>query len=700
MLEKRYTNRELSWLSFNARVLQEAADETVPLIERLRFLGIFSNNLDEFFKVRYATVKRIDLAGKAGKKVLGGITASKLLEEITKIVIDQQAESLKILEDIQSKLVNHGINIIKEDQVTRNQQDFIKNFFLSKVSPALVTIILNDLPDMPSLKDSAAYLAVKMVMSDESEVKHGISKIINRPVKEKKYVLIEIPRSIERFVILPEENGQQYIILLDDLIRYNLNTIFNIFKYESLTAHMIKITRDAELDLDSDLSKSFIEKISDSVKDRIKGEPVRFVYDKNIEEDTLSYLMNKMGIDSTDSIIPGGRYHNRRDYMNFPNIGQQDLYYEVREPLPIPGLILQTSLFSGIAEKDYLLYTPYQSFAYVVKFLREAALDPKVKTIKITIYRLAKISHIASSLINAVKNGKKVTVQIELRARFDEVANIRYAEQMQEEGVKLIFGVPGLKVHCKTCVIEREEDGKLKRYGFISTGNFNESTSRVYTDYTLFTADTAILKEVNMVFDFFETNYKVNRYKHLIVSPHYTRNAIYNLIQNEIDNAKNGKKSGIRLKLNSLSDNGVIDKLYMASKAGVPIKLIVRGICCLIPGIEGLSENIQAISIVDKFLEHPRVFIFENEENPKIYISSADFMTRNLDQRVEISCPIYDEDIKKELIETFEISWKDNVKARNHCRGMENPYRKSSGPKLRSQFALYDYYLRKTDINE
>ena len=495
-------------------------------------------------------------------------------------------------------------------------------------------------------------------------------------------------------------NGKQYIILLDDLIRYNLHTIFNIFDYESLSAHMIKITRDAGLDLDSDLSKSFIEKISDSVKDRIKGDPVRFVYDKNIDSETLTYLMNKMGIESTDSIIPGGRYHNRRDYMDFPSLGRPELQFEKREPLPIPGLILQTSVLKGIAEKDYLLYTPYQSFAYVVKFLREAALDPKVKTIKITIYRLAKISHIASSLINAVKNGKKVTVQIELRARFDEVANIRYAEQMQEEGVNLIFGVPGLKVHCKTCVIEREEEGKLKRYGFISTGNFNENTSRLYTDYTLFTADAAILKEIDMVFEFFETNYKVNKYKHLIVSPHYTRNVIYSLIQAEIDNAKNGKPAGIRLKLNSLSDNGVIDKLYMASKAGVKIKLIVRGICCLNPGIEGISDNIEAISIVDKFLEHPRVYIFENGGNRKVYISSADFMTRNLDQRVEISCPIYDEDIKQELIETFEISWSDNVKARTHCRGMDNPYRRTDGERVRSQFALYDYYLRKTEIYE
>ncbi|WP_295180050.1 polyphosphate kinase 1 [uncultured Christiangramia sp.] len=700
MANKKYTNRELSWLSFNARVLQEAADETVPLIERLRFLGIFSNNLDEFFKVRYATVKRIDLAGKAAKSVLGGIKASKLLEAITKIVIDQQSESLKILEDIQEQLKEHNIHVINENEVTYKQQDFIKNYFLSKVSPALVTIILNELPEMPSLKDSAAYLAVKMVMTEEVEQKDGIDRILKRKTKEKRYVLIEIPRNIERFVVLPEEDGKQYIILLDDLIRYNLHTIFNIFDYESLSAHMIKITRDAGLDLDSDLSKSFIEKISDSVKDRIKGDPVRFVYDKNIDSETLTYLMNKMGIDSTDSIIPGGRYHNRRDYMDFPSLGRPELQFEKREPLPIPGLILQTSVLKGIAEKDYLLYTPYQSFAYVVKFLREAALDPKVKTIKITIYRLAKISHIASSLINAVKNGKKVTVQIELRARFDEVANIRYAEQMQEEGVNLIFGVPGLKVHCKTCVIEREEEGKLKRYGFISTGNFNENTSKLYTDYTLFTADAAILKEVDMLFEFFETNYKVNKYKHLIVSPHYTRHVIYNLIQTEIDNAKNGKPSGIRLKLNSLSDNGVIDKLYMASKAGVKIKLIVRGICCLNPGIEGISDNIEAISIVDKFLEHPRVYIFENGGNRKVYISSADLMTRNLDQRVEISCPIYDEDIKQELIETFEISWSDNVKARTHCRGMDNPYRRTDGEKVRSQFALYDYYLRKTEIYE
>lgn len=690
-MNHQYINRELSWLQFNERVLQEAADETTPLIERLRFIGIFSNNLDEFFKVRYATVKRIDLAGKGGKSVLGGIKASKLLEEITDVVIGQQSKSLKILDQIRLRLCDHNIFIINEEQVEEHQRAWVKNFFLSKVSPALVTIILNDLEELPLLKDSAAYLAVKMVMKEESP-KKGIS---NRPIKEKKYILIEIPRSIERFVVLPKEGDKQHIIFLDDLIRFNLHSIFNIFEYESISAHMIKITRDAELDIESDLSKSFIEKISSSVKDRIQGDPVRFVYDMNIGEDTLGYLMNKMGIDATDSIIPGGKYHNRRDYRNFPSLGKEELLYKTYEPLPIPGLKLQGSLLNEIAKKDYLLYAPYQSFAYTVKFLREAALDPKVRTIKITIYRLAKISHIASSLINAVKNGKNVTVQIELQARFDEVANIEYAEQMQREGVNLIFGVRGLKVHCKMCLVEREEEGKLKKYGLISTGNLNETTARMYTDYTLFTANDEILKEVNKVFDFFDTNYKVSRYKHLLVSPHYTRSALGKLIHREIENCKAGKPSGIRLKLNSLSDYSMIDKLYEASNAGVKIKLIVRGICCLIPGVAGMSENIEAISIVDKYLEHPRAFILENGGNPHVYISSADWMSRNMDRRVEVSCPIYDEDIKREIIETFEICWSDNVKARVFSLKEDNAYKKDDNPPLRSQFALYDYYLEK-----
>ncbi len=680
----KYTNREISWLQFNARVLQEAADKSVPLIERLRFLVIFSNNLDEFFKVRYATVKRIMQAGKGAKKALGGISAKKLLKQITQIVIEQQAQSLEILKTIQAELEANNIFIIRENEVNQEQASFLKDYFLQKVSPALVTIILDDLEEMPSLKGSAAYLAVTMHLKNPDEVN-----------RNKRYVLIEIPRGIDRFVELPSNNERKYLIILDDIIRYNLKNLLNIFDYKSISAHMIKITRDAELDMAGDLDKSYIEKLLSSIKDRIVGEPVRFVFDKTIPRDTLKYLLAKMGLDHSDSIIPGGRYHNRRDYMKFPSLGAKHLLYKKVSALPIKDLPLQESLIKAIAQRDYLQYTPYHTFSYTVKFLREAAIDPKVKSIKITIYRLAEVSHIASSLVNAVKNGKKVTVSIELRARFDEANNIRYAEQMQREGVNLIFGVPGLKVHAKACVVERLEEKKKKRYGFISTGNFNENTAKIYTDFTLFTCNQDILKEVNQVFDFFETNYKVTKYKHLIVSPHYSRNTFSKLIQQEIENAKQGLPSGIQLKLNSLSDYKLIDKLYEASNEGVKIKLIIRGICCLIPGVPGMSENIEAISIVDKYLEHPRLFIFNNANQPKVYISSADWMTRNLDYRVEISCPIYQENIQKELIETFEICWKDNVKARKFSAQENNHYVSQQEPIVRSQFATYDYYLEK-----
>ncbi len=686
--KNQYINREISWLSFNERVLQESADKNVPLIERLRFLGIFSNNLDEFFKVRYATVKRIVEAGKKGKSELGGETAKNLLAEITNIVIKQQAKSLTILRQIKQELETQNIFLIDETQIKESHKEFIKTYFIQNVSPVLMTIILNDLTEFPTLNDTAAYLAVKMVLMPEEGV-------ANKREKDIRYALIEIPKGIDRFVVLPKIDDKDYIIILDDLIRYSLRNIFNMFSYESITAHMIKITRDAELDIDSDLSKSFIEKISSSVEGRKISDPVRFVYDKSIGKDTLQFLKEKMDVGDTDSVIPGGRYHNRRDYMGFPSLGRQDLMYDKIIPLPIKGLSLEGSLLEKIAEKDYLQYTPYHTFSYVIKFLKEAALDPKVRSIKITVYRLASNSQVAASLINAVKNGKQVTMQIELRARFDEQANIGYAEQLQAEGVKLIFGVPGLKVHSKICVIEREEGDKIKRYGFISTGNFNESTARIYTDYTLFTAHEPILKEINKVFEFFTTTYKINKYKHLVVSPHYTKNYFLDLIDQEIENAKDGKKAYIKIKMNSFTSYKMVDKLYEASDAGVEIQLIIRGICCLIPGVKGMSDNIEAISVVDKFLEHPRVFIFGNDDNPKVYISSADWMTRNLDNRVEVGCQIYDDDIKQEMIDTFEISWSDNVKARIFSDKQDNAYRKNNKPKVRSQFAMYDYYLNK-----
>lgn len=685
MLKYKYIDREKSWLTFNARVLQEASDESVPLLDRLRFLGIFSNNLDEFFRVRFAAIRRLSLSGISGEKILGGISAQQLVKDITEIVIQQQSESLRILNNIEAKLETENILIINENDISKEQEVFLKDFFIQKLSPELVTIILNDLAEFPVLKDSVGYLAIKLVMNQDSEVR---------------YAIIEIPKTINRFVVLPSNDEKQYVILTDDVIRHNLSSIFNIFDYQSVSAHMIKITRDAQLDIDSDLSKSMIEKIATSVKDRRMGEPVRFIYDQLIEEDTLRFFLDKMKIVSTDSIIPGGRYHNRRDYINFPNLGRFDLLYQTNTPLPIPELSLEGSILEKISKKDYLLHAPYQSFSYLTKFLREAALDPKVTSIKITLYRLAKNSQIISSLVNAAKNGKKVTVQIELQARFDEASNISYAEQMQTEGINLIFGIKGLKVHSKICVIERVENDKIKRYGFISTGNFNEQTAKIYTDVTLFTSHQQILKDISKIFEFFDINYRLYRYKHLIVSPHYTRSRFYKLIEREIAHSLEGKKTYIKLKMNSLSDIATIDKLYEASNAGVKIQLEVRGICSLIPGVPGMSENIEAISIVDNYLEHSRIYIFGNAGDPEVYISSADFMTRNLDGRVEVTCPIYDEAIKNELIDIFDLGWKGNVKARYHSAKLDNKYRvrKDQEPVFRAQLETYKYYQNKIEV--
>jgi len=690
----RYIDREKSWLAFNARVLQEAADVTVPLLDRLRFLGIFSNNFDEFFRVRYAAIRRLSLEGTTSEELPANNSAHKLLSEITEIVIEQQSESLRILSVIEREMERENIFMLNETQLNQEQEHFIKDFFIQKVSPELVTIILNDLEEFPLLKDTAGYLGVKLIVREKHRGPDGIEV-----KQEVRYGVIEMPRTVSRFVILPSHSEKQCIIMLDDVIRFNLHNIFNIFKYESISAHMIKITRDAQLDLDSDQSKSLMEKIWTGVKDRRIGEPVRFVYDQAMDADTLEYFLTNMHIDSSDSIIPGGRYHNRRDYMGFPNLGRQDLLYQHNVPLPVTGLSLEGSILQKIKKKDYLLHAPYQSFAYVIKFLREAALDPKVMTIKITLYRLAKNSQIISSLINAAKNGKKVTVQIELQARFDEASNITYAEQMQTEGINLIFGVKGLKVHSKICSIERLENGRIKRYGFISTGNFNESTAKIYTDVTLFTAHQEILKEANKIFDFFDVNYRVHRYKHLIVSPHYTRSRFYKLIDREILHAIAGKEAYIKLRMNSLTDFRMIDKLYEASREGVKIQLVIRGMCCLIPGVPGMSENIEAISIVDNYLEHSRIYIFANGGDPDVYISSADFMTRNLDSRVEVSCPIYDADVKQELLDIFELGWRGNVKARYQSENLENKYRKQPKAKpFRAQVETYNYYRNKLEV--
>ena len=678
---ERFINREHSWLDFNERVLEEAADISVPIIERIRFLGIFSNNLDEFFQVRYATVKRIAQSGKTGKKVLGGSEAKDLLEEITSRVIELQSKSNNILSSIEKHLKKENIHFINENEVLPEQESFLREYFLNNVSPELVTVILNKDKEQ-DFTDNTAFLVVKMEFEG-----------INNESVDKQFAIIEILNVLDRFIVLPKINNIQYVMLVDDLIRYYFDKIFSFFNYKSIEGHMIKITRDSELDLEGDASKSYIEKITESVKDRMFSEPVRMVYDSCISKDTLSFMLKKLGLNLNGSIIPGGRYHHRRDYMKFPSLDRPDLLYPRQNFLTIPGLPLSKNMLDAISKKDYMMFTPYHSFSYLVKFLREAALDPKVKKIKITIYRLSKSSQVISSLINAAKNGKKVFVQIELQARFDEKNNIQFATKLESAGVQITFGIPGLKVHSKICVIEREESSKVKRYGFISTGNFNELTAKVYTDYTLFSADQRIMKEVNKVFNFIEVSYKLKKYKHLIVSPHYTFNAINRLIDNEIFLHNQEKKTGIKLKLNNITDYKMIDKLYHASQQGIKIQLIVRGVCCLIPGIEGLSENIEVISIVDRFLEHPRVMIFENNDDPKVFISSADFMTRNIYERVEVGCPIYDSEIKKKIIEIFSIAWNDNIKSRNvnHNNNISKS-NKTNKKRIRSQWETHEYF--------
>ena len=676
-MKNKYLNREISWLDFNARVLQEASDKKVPIIERLRFLGIFSNNLDEFFQVRYATVKRI-AESEVDKDNGKNKSAINLLDQITSKVIKLQTKSSKILDSIQLSLKKEGIHFINENEVKQSQKEFLKDFFLREISPALVTIILSKRKKY-DFTDNKAFLITKMSFKKHDDI----------------HAIVEIPKNISRFVVLPKESKKQYIMLIDDIIRYHLKIIFSYYNYDSIDTHMVKITRDAEMDIDDiDMSKSYIKKISEYVKKRKYSNPVRLVYDKDISESTLDFIIKKLEITSNDSLIPGARYHQRRDYMGFPDLSRDDLLYKKKKPLNISNLNIEDNLLTQISKKDFLMYTPYHSFSYLVAFLRQSAIDPNVKSIKITLYRLSKNSNVISSLINAAKNGKKVLVQIELQARFDEENNIRIAEMLKLAGVELIFGVKGLKVHSKICLIERRDNNKKKFYGFISTGNFNESTAEVYTDYTLFTSNQGILKDVSKVFEFLKVNYKIQKYKHLIVSPHYTSSLLFSLIDKEIENSVNGKKSLIILKLNSLTSHRFVDKLYEASNSGVKIKLIVRGICCLIPNIENLSRNIEVISIVDKYLEHPRVYIFENGGDKKVYISSADLMTRNLDNRVEVACPIYQEDLKKQILDTIQISLNDNVKSRLINLNKQNEFVENKNKKVRSQWDTYDYFYR------
>ena len=674
---KKYTfkNRELSWLDFNERVLQEAADITVPLIERLRFIGIFSNNLDEFYKVRYATVKRLALSKEKVKKFYKGENAKDLLNLITERAIELQNRSNLILDFILKDLEKENIFIVDEQAIPKDSISYIESFFLDKIQPKLKIVLLNEKDDFPQLSESSCFLIIKV----ESK-----NKNLN-------YAIIQFPDEFERFIVIKNQDVK-YVIMIDDIIRYHLFEIFKIFNPSNISANMIKFSRDAELDFDDDISKSYLEKISQSVKDRLKGDPLRFVYDKEIDPNTLKFLLEKMNINSEiDSVIPGGKYHNKKDYMNFP-ILNNDLAYDKIEQLVIKDFYKHKTVFESIDERDFLVHTPFHKFNHILTFLSEASIDPDVKRICITIYRLSKLSSVANTLINAAKNGKEVVVQIELQARFDETNNIDYAKLMQDQGVKLIFGIPTLKVHAKVCVVEKLINNKILKYGFISTGNFNESTAKIYTDFTIFTSNQSLLDEISNVFEFFSFNYKKFKYEKLIISPYNTKKFFKSLIKNEIKNAKSGKDAFIKIKLNNITNYEMVEELYKAAEEGVKINLIVRGICCLIPNQKNTHNNIELISIVDKFLEHTRMFIFCNNGKNKTYISSADWMTRNLDNRVEVTIPIEDEKISNQLNDIFSIYWNDNQKSRYVNSENNNEYRKNELGIIRSQSQVYNYH--------
>jgi polyphosphate kinase len=677
-----YINREISWLSFNDRVLQEAQDTSVPLLERLKFLGIYSSNLDEFFSVRVGTLKRMLDFGIKNKSVVAR-SPKKTLDGIYKLVLTQSEKFQEIYENIKTGLEREGVFFVDENVLNKQQEKFLLDYFREEVRPRLVPVMLSSVKQFPYLKNQAIYLAIYLK---------------SRRRKEKtEYALMEVPVDVlPRFVVLPRIKDRNFVIMLDDVIRLGLKEIFAIRNVDEISAYTIKLTRDAELDIDDDVTKSFFEKISKSLKQREKGQPVRFVYDQDMPKDLLEFILKQTGLHDYDNLIPGGRYHNARDFMNFPNMGHRHLQYQRQQPVPHQHIQLNKSMFETIRKRDILLHFPYQSFSYFIDLLREAAIDPKVASIKITLYRVAKKSNVINALINASRNGKRVTVNMELAARFDEEANIYWTRKLEEENIRIISGVPGLKVHSKLCLIKREEGDQVVQYAAIGTGNFNETTAQVYSDHLLMTCDKRLTKEVYYVFKFLETNYLTYNYKHLFVSPFFMRKKFKKLIANEIANAAAGKKACIFVKMNSLVDPEMIDQLYRASQAGVKIRMIVRGICSLIPGVKCLSENIEVVSILDKYLEHSRIFIFCNGGDEKIYISSADWMVRNLDNRVEVATPVYNEKNKQELKSFFEIQFRDVRKARVINQNQDNPYRPERDKlKYRAQEDLYAFLSKK-----
>jgi len=679
--------RDISWLSFNARVLQEANDPDVPISQRIRFLGIFSNNMDEFFRVRVATLKRMAelRTTKTKLNVHMEDAVSEILVDLLHIVLKQQSEFDRIWANIQGELKKYKVFIKNDQQLTKDQKRFVVDFFEKEVRSNIIPLMIESLPELPYLRDKSIYLGVVMQKKNSAY--------------KQQFALIEIPsKTLGRFVQLPTSRGETHIILLEDIVRVNLPYIFSYFGYDHFEAHIFKVTKDAELDLDNDISTSLVEKMQKGLKKRRKGKPVRFVYDKEMNSGLLNYLTKKLKLNSKSSIIPGGRIHNFKHFMDFP-----DVFPATKRrmaAIPHPDLNSAIRVTDVIDKKDVLLHFPYHSFNAIIDLLREAAIDPDVKSIKITAYRLASESKVINALVNAARNGKKVEVMLELKARFDEEANLEWKTVLEEEGVKVILGIPNMKVHAKVCIINKRVQNKTVQYGFVSTGNLNEKTANFYGDHCLLTSNRAIMADINRIFYYLENPVShtgaLEECKTLLVSPVGMRKKITDLVDKEIKEAKKGFPASITLKLNSLSDVTLVEKLNQAAAAGVEVNLIIRGIYSAKKHTKKKQTSPYAISIVDEYLEHARVLVFHNAGNVLVYISSADWMVRNLDHRVEAACPIVDNDLKNELLDILKIQLSDNVKARILDPEFINNYVSSPGKKqIRSQQEIYNFLVKK-----
>lgn len=684
--EYTFFDRELSWLSFNARVLQEAEDPDVPVFERLTFLAIFSSNLDEFFRVRVASLRSLlRLKKKAASKL--GLRPQRLLKEIHDVVSSQQERFGATLRgSILPELEKHGIHLITDTEVTDDQGMYLRGYFEEHVKTHLNPTVL-DAGQAPFLENQQLYLIVELVSSFD-----GVALSVAHP----RYGLVGVPSPpVPRFVWIPSEGDQKHVMFLDDVIRYNLPELFP--EYRVGNAHAIKLSRDAELYLDDEYGDTVVEQIRKSLGKRERGLPCRFLYDHHASHGLIESLKQWFDLDEAD-LVEGARYHNLRDLMEFPRFGLTHLSYPKLQPLEHPVLEDASSILEKVAAKDQVVHYPYHKFDYVIRFLEEAANDPDVESVWITLYRTASRSAVIEQLIRAAEAGKQVTAFVEVKARFDEASNLRWAERMEEAGIRTLYSFPDLKVHSKLALVGRREAGEKRWYAYLATGNFNEKTSKIYADHGLFTADPRLTTDVRKVFAYLAGEETKLAFDHLLVAPFEMRKGFYRLIEGEVQAVGEGARGHMIGKMNSLEDPKIIQRLYDADRQGVEIELIIRGICCLVPGVEGQSGGITVRSIVDRYLEHARLYVFHNRGDELYYLASADWMTRNLSKRVEVAIPIYDEDVRHELRQILELQRRDNTKARAIDAGQTNAYiGRGDAEPVRAQIDTYDLLRPKVE---